>query len=292
MAVERYELSDAQWLRIASLLPAADPGRSGAHWCDLAERYGKWKTLHRRFAAAGAMPAYGSGSSRRRRSTGQPQYLMIDSTIVRAHQQASTGKEPVPSLSKQGPRISRWALPKRTDDQACPGACRRVHMLADTFGHPFRFRITPVQASDIASASALPEGQRAKAVLADKAYDGNDLRARIAAMKAGALIPSRRNRKIAIPHDIGADSGGSPIMRRCAVWPMRDRAGSTAAYRSCPPLPPSETRPAPCTLTSFNRGILHGLYRGQGNVTKRATIVSERLPPPRPLPPSPRSGRW
>lgn len=76
-------------------------------------------------------------------------------------------------------------------------------MLADTFGRPLRFRITPGQASDIASASGLLEGQRGKAVLADKAYDSNDLREQIAAMHAQAVIPSKRNRKIAIPHDAG-----------------------------------------------------------------------------------------
>ncbi len=74
-------------------------------------------------------------------------------------------------------------------------------MLADTFGRPLRLRITPGQASDIASAPDLLEGQCAKAVLADKAYDGNDLRDQIAAMNATAVIPSKRNRKVAIPHD-------------------------------------------------------------------------------------------
>ncbi|KTT69924.1 transposase [Sphingomonas endophytica] len=74
-------------------------------------------------------------------------------------------------------------------------------MLADTFGRPLRFRITPGQASDIASASSLLGGQHGKAVLADKAYDGNDLRSQIAAMGAEAVIPSKRNRKVAIPHD-------------------------------------------------------------------------------------------
>lgn len=38
-------------------------------------------------------------------------------------------------------------------------------------------------------------------MLADKAYDGNGLRAPIAAMNAEAVIPSRRNGKIFIPHD-------------------------------------------------------------------------------------------
>jgi transposase len=68
MGISRYELSDAQWERIAPLLPgkASDPGRtgadnrlfvngvlwvlrSGAHWRDLPERYSKWKSLHKRF---------------------------------------------------------------------------------------------------------------------------------------------------------------------------------------------------------------------------------------------------
>jgi transposase len=78
----------------------------------------------------------------------------------------------------------------------------KIHMLADTFGKPLRFRITPGQASDIRSAADLLEGQRAEAVLADKAYDSNDLRDTIAAMKAEAVIPSKRNRKVFIPHDI------------------------------------------------------------------------------------------
>ncbi len=76
-------------------------------------------------------------------------------------------------------------------------------MLADMSGRPLRFGITPGQADDIAAASDLLESRQAGAVLADKAHDGNDLRARIAAMNATAVIPSKRNRKVAIPHDVG-----------------------------------------------------------------------------------------
>ncbi len=38
------------------------------------------------------------------------QYLMLDSTIVRAHQQAATGR-------KKGARTRLWAFPRRSDDQ-------------------------------------------------------------------------------------------------------------------------------------------------------------------------------
>ncbi|QEE86576.1 transposase [Acetobacter oryzoeni] len=37
--------------------------------------------------------------------------------------------------------------------------------------------------------------------MADKAYDSDELRKQIADMKAEAFIPSRRKRRIIIPHD-------------------------------------------------------------------------------------------
>jgi putative transposase len=120
--VKRYELSDRQWERIASLLPgkAGDPGRtaadnrmfvdgvlwvlrSGAHWHDLPERYGKWKSVHKRFcrwAKAGVWEQVFDALTHDRRN----EYLMLDTTLVRAHQQAATGKG--------GPRIRLWGVPE------------------------------------------------------------------------------------------------------------------------------------------------------------------------------------
>ena len=119
---KRYELTDAQWARIADLLPgkAGDPGRtaadnrlfvngvlwvlrSGAHWHDLPERYGKWKSLHKRFsrwAKAGVWERVFEALA------GDPknEYLMLDTTLVRAHQQAATGKG--------GPRTRLWGAPE------------------------------------------------------------------------------------------------------------------------------------------------------------------------------------
>ena len=119
---KRYELSAAQWARIAPMLPGkdSDPGRtgsdnrlfvngclwvlrSGAHWRDLPERYGKWKTLHKRFtrwAKAGVWDEVFASLIKDRDN----QYLMLDSTLVRAHQQAATGKG--------GTKIRLWGAPE------------------------------------------------------------------------------------------------------------------------------------------------------------------------------------
>jgi len=122
MSTKRYELNLVQSERIAPLLPGkpGDPGRtaadnrlfvngvlwilrSGAHWCDLPERYGKWKTAHKRFSRwskAGVWDRVFADLIKDRDN----RYLMIDSTLVRAHQQAATGKG--------GPRTRLWGVPE------------------------------------------------------------------------------------------------------------------------------------------------------------------------------------
>jgi transposase len=74
-------------------------------------------------------------------------------------------------------------------------------MLADALGRPLRFIVTAGQVGDITQAPALLDGQSGDAVLADKAYDSNALRAIIAGIGATAVIPSNRTRRIIIPHD-------------------------------------------------------------------------------------------
>lgn len=74
-------------------------------------------------------------------------------------------------------------------------------MLCDSLGRPLRFMLTAGQRHDNLTAKALLEGFTAEAVLADRAYDNNDLRRTIAEMDAEAVIPSTRSRKIPIPHD-------------------------------------------------------------------------------------------
>lgn len=77
----------------------------------------------------------------------------------------------------------------------------KIHMVCDTLGRPLRFILTAGQRHDNLTAKALLQGFKAEAVLADRAYDNNDLRQAIADMNAKAVIPSTRSRKIPIPHD-------------------------------------------------------------------------------------------
>ena len=182
--VKRYELTDAQWQRIAALLPgkAGDPGRtaadnrlfvngvlwvlrSGAHWHDLPERYGKWKSVHKRFtrwAKAGVWERVFEALTER------PQ-------------------ERVPHARHHpGPRPPAGRDRKRGDQNQALGRSRgglttKIHMLADALGpaaalHPHR---RPGRTTS-SHAPALLEGVDGDAVIADKAYDSNALRELIA----------------------------------------------------------------------------------------------------------------
>ncbi len=114
----RYELSDGQWERIKELLPgkAGDPGRSGvdnrrfingvlwvlrsgSFWSDMPVRYGRWQTHHQRFsrwAKKGVWERVFDSLLKDRRN----EYLMLDATLVRAHQTAIAGKG--------GPKTRLW----------------------------------------------------------------------------------------------------------------------------------------------------------------------------------------
>ena len=109
--MRRYALSDQQWETIRELLPgrpghvgvtAADNRRfveaviwkyrAGVPWRDLPERFGDWKNVHRRFsrwAQSGVWDLVFAALIKDRDN----EYLMIDTTIVRAHQHAAGAKK-------------------------------------------------------------------------------------------------------------------------------------------------------------------------------------------------------
>ena len=124
----RHELTDAQWELINDLLPgkAGDPGRTAADnrlfvnavlfvlrtgipWEDLPERYGKHNSVWRRFDRWCA----GGVWERLAKALGDPdlEELQLDSTTVKAHPVASTGR-----------RLRRAGKKRRPTTAAASGA--------------------------------------------------------------------------------------------------------------------------------------------------------------------------
>ena len=147
--VDGHGLRDDQWERIRGLLPgrAGHVGvtakdnrlfvdavlyryRAGIPWRDLPEHYGPWKAVHTRFtrwAKRGVWVAVFAHLA----SDADPEYAMIDSTIVRAHQHSAG--------AKGGDR-----------EQEAIGRSKgglTIHATTDALGNPFH--LTPGQAPDL-----------------------------------------------------------------------------------------------------------------------------------------------
>ena len=105
----RHEISDEQWLRIEHLLPGKDGdvgrtadnrlflnavfwiAKTGAPWRDLPERFGNWNSVYQRFnrwAKKGIWQQIMETLS----EDADLEWLMIDSTVIRAHQHAAGQK--------------------------------------------------------------------------------------------------------------------------------------------------------------------------------------------------------
>jgi transposase len=77
----------------------------------------------------------------------------------------------------------------------------KIHMLVRGLGCPVRLRLTAGHCGDAPQAAALIEGLAAEAVMADGAYDSDQLRHTIAAIGAVAVIPNNPSRASRHPFD-------------------------------------------------------------------------------------------
>ena len=153
--VRRHELTDAEWARIAPLLPpVATKGThykdhrlvlngmlyrlsTGCAWRDLPERYGPWPTVAsrlRRWTREGLWDRILAALQRELDAAGQIDWELwcIDGTHVRAHRAAAGagGKHAGPAGAGGAGRPRPGAQPRRVHDQDPPPE-RRHRAAAD-----------------------------------------------------------------------------------------------------------------------------------------------------------------
>ncbi|MFD5704600.1 IS5 family transposase [Streptomyces lasiicapitis] len=179
--VRRHELSDAQWQRIESLLPAnGRPGgqwadhrrvingvlfraRTGVPWPDLPERYGSWQTVyerHRRWSADGtwrrildelqieADATDPDGALERSLDQQREWAVNIDSTSCRAHQHAAGARHCPPRDFPQRGAEPVWRAGREALGRSRGGLTSKVHLLADDRARPLAWQTSPGQRGD------------------------------------------------------------------------------------------------------------------------------------------------
>ena len=148
--VRRHELSEAEWARLAPLLPAVTTrGRpyqdhrrvlngmlfwlhTGVPWRDLPERYGPWQTVYSRFrhwSRSGLWDQLLAALQRELDARGQLDHGLwcIDGTLIRGHKAAAgAGKK---SARRRAGRSRAGAQSRRLRHQAAPGQ-RRARIAA------------------------------------------------------------------------------------------------------------------------------------------------------------------
>jgi transposase len=197
-------LRDDQWERIAPLLPGkpGDPGRSaadnrlfleavlwivrvGAPWRDLPAGFGNWNSAFQRFrrwAKGGVFDRIFQVLS----EDADFEYVIIDGTIVRVHQHGAGARG-----GTQAQAIGR----------SRGGLTTKIVALVDGLGNLVRFVLLPGQRHDSVGVAPLLKDLDFAALLADKAFDSDAIRADLNERGALAVIPPKANRAAAIPCD-------------------------------------------------------------------------------------------
>src|SRR5450759_5225903 len=139
--MQRFGLRDDQWERIKDFLPgreghvggnAADNRlfveavlyryRTGIPWRDLPARCGDWKIVHQRFSRWAKSGVF-ERIFKLLASDHDNEYMMIDATIVRAHQHSAGARKKRPASDRP---IARWIDHHNSRPRRRLGQSRRV----------------------------------------------------------------------------------------------------------------------------------------------------------------------
>ena len=159
--------------------------RTGCPWADLPERFGKVDTVRKRFRRLAQKGVW----QRLFDALQAPEleWVMLDSTVVRAHQHSAGQKNSDPATECLG--------------RSRGGVSTKIHACTEALGNAVRLIATGGQAGDCPQALPLLKGLQPGKVLADTAYDSDENRAYCAQNGIEAVIPSRPNRLEPAPMD-------------------------------------------------------------------------------------------
>lgn len=156
--------------------------RYGHSWRDIPITYGKHNTIRKRFSRWSKDGKFREAFKSLAAKVGKRNTAMIDSTVVKAHRTAASMKK-----DKEPRKIGR----------SVGGLTTKIHLLANIDKKPLDFTLTGGEASDGKEGAEIigKNLTRIKKLLADKAYDTDQIRRILKESRKEACIPPKSNRK-------------------------------------------------------------------------------------------------
>src|SRR5918995_2637847 len=178
---ERLEIRGAQGLTTDSLSKRFS-GLFGL-WRDLPQDFGNWNFQRfRRWVRSGVFDQLFGALS----TDADFEYVIVDGTIVRVHQHGSG---------------ARGGTKTQAIGHSRGGLTTKIVALVDALGNLVRFVLLPGQRHDSVGVAPLLTDLNFSALLADKAFDSDAIRADLDDRGATAAIPPKANRVTTIPCD-------------------------------------------------------------------------------------------